>query len=112
MPAVGSSHKHLPVVRSLFGADMVIENACADPWVMSNFVAWHGLSFDALAVDVIAVGRHSLSETIDDDKSDRTHEVSNTMEGSAPPQQHHHSSTMEGAGWQEQLGMCFWVVST
>ena len=91
---------------------MVIENACADPWVMSNFVAWHELSFDALAADVIAVGRHSLSETIDDEKSDRKHEISNTIEGAEPSQQHHHSSTMEGAGWQEQTGMCFWVIST
>ena len=52
--------------RSLFGADMVIENACADQWVMSNFVAWHRLSVDALAADVIAVGRHSFSEAISD----------------------------------------------
>ena len=98
MPAVGSSHNHFPKVRSLFGADIVIENACAEPLVVSNFVAWHELSFDALAADVIAVGRHSLSETIDDEKSDRKHEIGNTIEGAEPSQQHHHSSTMEGAG--------------
>ena len=37
--------------------------ACADPWLMGNFVARHKLSLDALAVDAIAVRRHPLSES-------------------------------------------------
>ena len=38
------------------------EAACADPWLMGNFVATHRLSLDALAADAIAVRRRSLSE--------------------------------------------------
>ena len=71
---------------------------------MSNFVTWHWLSFDALAADVIAVGRHSLSEAIDNEKSDRNHEISNTMEGAAPSQQHHGGSRMARANWNVLLG--------